>query len=603
MSVHVTCPQCRAVFDATTALQNHVEGEVAERLQTARQQLLESATAQARQSLGVELQAKEAALQGLQTRLQAAERREVELLGREQAVEQKQREQQLELQRQLASERDKLTKEIEARANQAFALQLQAKEKSANEALAQVEAARRREAELLGREQAVAARQRDQELELQRQLASERDKLAKEIEARANQAFELRLQAKEKEAGEAQGRLRAAMQSELDVRKRLNELEEQARAQALQVQQQLDEERARIREAATQEATAQAALKQKEADELNRQLREKLEDAQRKLAQGSQQAQGEAQEIVLEDVLRTAFPRDGFAAVEKGVEGADVVQTVRDERGRDCGTILWESKRTRNWSDGWIGKLESDRARQNASVAALATQAMPRGVEGIGQVGDVWVCAFGQAAVLAALLRRGILEAASARQAEEGRADKMTLVYRYLTGPDFRNRAGAMIQGLHRMREVLDRERAAMNKIWAQRERLMALAVGGISGLQADLQGIAGADLAAIPDSDDGVDELEDVARGPVPGALPGLLAPAAGGVLGGVDDEALAETFVQALRGCGGTSGNISLLRELGWDQDSYDRIKAMLIARRVIGTGMGRGGSVRLLVADGQG
>ncbi len=440
--------------------------------------------------------------------------------------------------------------------------------------------------EMAKREQALREREENQQLLVQQKVDAERAKVAKEAEARAQREFELKLKDQTEAAVALREKLRAAEERELEVRKLKQEVEEQASRQALELQQKVDDERKAIRASAEKEAFERASLKQKEAEDLNRQLREKLDEAQRKLSQGSQQSQGEAQELMLERELQAAFPRDAFTPIEKGADGADVLQTVRDERGRECGAILWESKRTRNWSDAWISKLAADRARANATVAALATQALPKDVQGIGQVGEVWVCLFGHATVLAALLRRGILEAAQARQAEEGRADKTTQLYRYLTGPEFRSRALAMGQALQQMRDELDREQRAMEKIWARRRSQLAMAIGGITGMQSDLQAIAGAELMGLPCAEDGIEELEMSTESSLP-------APAG-------EDEDLQRMFLEELRASGGTSGNKSLRTRLSWDEVSYDRIKSQLLARSQIALGMGRGGSVRLPLVD---
>jgi hypothetical protein len=547
MSLNITCPNCRQVFDASTAVQQHVEGSVAERLQADR----------------------------------------LAMAQRERALKEREENQQRLVQQQLDAERAKLAKEAEARAQKDFELKLKDQTDAAAALREKLRAAEQRELEVRKLKQDVEEQAGRQALELQQKLDAERAKLAKEAEARAQKDFELKLKDQTDAAAALREKLRVAEQRELEVRKLKQDVEEQAGRQALELQQRLDAERAAIRAAADKEATERATLKQQEAEELNRQLRAKLDEAQRKLAQGSQQSQGEAQELVLEQALQAAFPRDAFTPVEKGADGADVLQTVRDDRGRDCGAILWESKRTRNWSEAWIQKLAADRARANATVAALATQALPKDVQGIGQVGEVWVCAFGQAVVLAALLRRGILEAAQARQAEEGRADKTTQLYRYLTGPEFRGRALAMGNALLQMREELDREQKAFEKIWARRRSQLAMAIGGITGMQSDLQGIAGAELMALPCAEQGLEELELL-----PDAA-GLAAPAG-------DDETLQRTFVDALRASGGTAGNKALRTRLAWDEASYDRIKEQLLARSQIELGMGRGGSVRLPAGD---
>lgn len=599
MAVHVTCPKCGTSFDAATSLQKHLEAELATRLATEQKALRETAAAEARAALANEAKLQGEELAAAKKQLQAAQAREVEVLRLKSELEQKAEAQKLEVARLVAAEQEKWAKAAADRARAEADLALRGKQAEIDAAQKQLQAAKARELEFLQQKTELEQKAAEQHLEVQRQVAAERDKWAKAAEERAKADAAVAMQAKHEEAEAAKKSLAEARLREAEWLKQKATLEDAARAQELALQQQLDAERARIRDAAKKEADTAAALREQENQEKLRQLGERLEEAQRRLAQGSQQAQGEAQEIVLEHVLQQAFPRDRFAEVEKGVEGADLVQTVRDDQGRDCGTILWESKRTKNWSPGWIGKLASDRARQNAHVAALATQALPPDVHGIGCIEDVWVCAFGQAVVLAALLRRGLVEAAAARLANAGRADKMGMVYGYLTGPEFRNRAMSMVRALDELRSQVDKERLAMQKIWAQRERLLQMAIGGVDGMRGDLQAIAGADLTALPGDGDGVRELEEVAgsgRGVVAGVGPGAGAGAGGfggGIVGDSDEDVV---FVDALRRAGGTSGNIRLRGELGWDEGLYERVKDGLVRRGVIVLGQGRGGSVRI-------
>ena len=347
-------------------------------------------------------------------------------------------------------------------------------------------------------------------------------------------------------------------------------------------------------------------------------MKTEMDGLQRKLNQGSQQAQGEAQELVLEDQLRQAFPTDLFREVAKGVEGADVIQLVRDADGRDCGTILWESKRTKAWTDGWLAKLQSDRARELATIAALATQAMPKGITSIGQMEGVWICAFSHAVPMAMLLRQGMQEAAAARKSMEGQKDKMSLIYAYLTGNEFRSRATAVTDAWTKMLDSLNGERRAMEKIWRERERWMSSAMGGMQGIHRDLQTIAGANIQFLPATNDGLGELEALAAGgpapaelqpelamdgappasaPLPPAFPpGAPAPVGPLQLTPAERGDYEARFIAQLTELGGKAGNKSLREALAMNETDYEEIKTRLMAQNRIRAGHGRGGSVLL-------
>lgn len=472
-----------------------------------------------------------------------------------------------------------------AEAREAVRVETLAKDNELSSARQKLKEAQAFEAGLLQQKAELDQRASEQAIEVARRVDAEREKWSALAKAQAIAEAAVGMKAQKEELDGIQRSLDEARNRELGLLQEKATLEAAVRAKEFELRKQLDVERAGIQEAARKQARDEALLREQENEEKIRQLKGSLEEAQRRLVQGSQQAQGEAQEVVLEQVLRRVFPLDGFTEVGKGVEGADLVQIVRDERGRDCGTILWESKRTKNWSQGWISKLAADRARQNYHVAALVSQALPADVQGIGCVEDIWVSSFGQVTVLAALLRRGLVDAAAARLANAGRADKMNQVYTYLTGPEFQGRAMSMLQALDQLRQQLRREQQAMQRIWTERERLMHQAAGGIDGMRHDLQAIAAADLTSLPGDDGGIRELEELAE----------VAGDSLTVKGDPGEDDL--TFLAMLARCGGASGNIRLRNALAWDEVRYERVKDDLVGRGRIVPGAGRGGTVKLV------
>ena len=223
-----------------------------------------------------------------------------------------------------------------------------------------------------------------------------------------------------------------------------------------------------------------------------------IEDLKRRAEQGSQQLQGEVLELALEATLRARFPGDLIEPVPKGELGADVVQRVLGPTGQPCGAILWEGKRTRNWSDGWLAKLRDDQRALGAEMAIIVSEALPKGVERFDQVDGVWVSDWKCALPLAMALRRSLIELALLRTARDGQATKMELVYDYLTGPRFRHRVAAIVERFTDMKADLDRERKMMLRSWAKREAQINGVIEATVGLYGDLQGIAGKALPEI---------------------------------------------------------------------------------------------------------
>ena len=189
---------------------------------------------------------------------------------------------------------------------------------------------------------------------------------------------------------------------------------------------------------------------------------------------------------------------DQIQPVQKGEYGGDVLQRVTSPLGHDCGTILWESKRTKNWSDGWLVELREDQRQAKAELAIIVSQALPKDVETFDLIEGVWVAHPKTALPMAMALRQSLMEVAAARKATEGQQTKMEIVYDYLMGPRFRQRVQAIVEAFSTMQEDLDKERKVITKQWAKREEQIGRVMQATVGMYGDLQGIAGKTLQEI---------------------------------------------------------------------------------------------------------
>ncbi len=236
-----------------------------------------------------------------------------------------------------------------------------------------------------------------------------------------------------------------------------------------------------------------------ERDKTISDLQTQLHEAIRKAEQGSQQLQGEVQELEIESLLRAKFPQDIIEPVPKGEFGGDAIHRVFGPNAFDCGRILWESKRTKNWSNSWLPKLREDQRAAKAEISALVSNALPDGVETFSQMeGGVWVMSPNMVFPVAVALRHSLIEVALARVVGEGQQTKTELVYQYLTGPRFRQRIQAIVESFSLMQEDLDKERKAITKIWSKREEQIRRVMMATVGMYGDLQGIAGKSLHEI---------------------------------------------------------------------------------------------------------
>lgn len=287
-------------------------------------------------------------------------------------------------------------------------------------------------------------------------------------------------------------------EKELAIRKERRKVEEERKALDLEIARKLDGERKRIEEEAVKRLAEEHRFKDAEKDKLIKDMQKQVGDLKRRAEQGSMQVQGEVMEVGLEKLLKDGFPSDRVERVLKGVKGADVIQVVVDESGVECGKIAWESKRTKAWSDGWLRKLKDDAGKVKADVAALVSEVLPKGVRGFGFVGGVWVLDYGSVVPLATALRMSLIGLAKVKLARVGKAEKMEVLYAYLSGAEFRNRVEAIVESFSAMREDLEREKRAMGKIWAKREKQIERVVENTVGMYGDLEGIMGRGMPRI---------------------------------------------------------------------------------------------------------
>ena len=236
--------------------------------------------------------------------------------------------------------------------------------------------------------------------------------------------------------------------------------------------------------------------------ELQLQLEEqkKLADEMKRRAdQGSMQRQGEVQELLLEEILREIFPFDVLEEVGKGVEGADCIQIVRNNSGKECGKIIYESKRTKTWQSNWLDKLKTDKRNKGADIAILVTQVFPKDMERFGEKDGIYICNFNEVRSVAALLRNGIIQINQIEKSQENKGDKMQMLYDYLTGNEFRGQMEAIVEGFMSIKNGISRERLQMEKIWKEREKQLEKVLLSTSGLYGSVKGIAGAGVGNIP--------------------------------------------------------------------------------------------------------
>lgn len=469
----ITCPNCGAPVELTAAMKASIEA-------TVRAQY-EAQAARARNALAEKEKALAAQAAELQRAAAAIEEQVAAKLGEERA---------------------KLAQKAKAAAMEEFRLELKSLQEQLEEKSRKLTDAEARELALRKRERELEEKAKAVELDVARRLDEERDKIAEKAKQEATESLSPTLKALQQELEAKRDELVKAQQAELALRLERSKLEEEKQALALEVQRQIDQERQRIREDAQRQLSDEFRLKMAEKDKQIADMLKQIEDLKRKGEQGSQQIQGEVQELDLEAMLRAAFPRDTIEPVPTGVHGGDVIQRVVGPTGAVIGTILWESKRTKTWSDGWLSKLRANQREAKAEVAAILTTALPKGIDTFGNLDGVWVTSRSCLLPLASVLRQGLIEVAAARDATTGRQTKMELLYEYMTGPLFRHRIEAIKEAFEAMQDDLAREKAMMQRQWAKREKQIAMIISGTVDMYGELQAIVGRTMPVI----DGLD-------------------------------------------------------------------------------------------------
>jgi len=297
-------------------------------------------------------------------------------------------------------------------------------------------------------------------------------------------------------------KLQEARAKELASLNQIKALKDREHELNMEVQRTLIAEREKMTEQLRKEEDEKSKLKEaefqmrlKEKDKQLEDQRKLVEEMKRKAEQGSMQLQGEVQELALEQLLKENFPFDLITEVGKGVRGADCIQTVRNHYGQPCGKIIFESKRTKDFSEDWIEKLKADMRGQGADLAVLVTQAMPKDMNSFGERNGIWVCTFDEVKALVYVLRAWIIKVYNTHQSHENKGDKMTLLYNYLVSGEFAEQWKAIREGFTIMRNSIQTERNQMEKLWKAREKQLEKVLLNAAHIRGSIEGISGMEV------------------------------------------------------------------------------------------------------------
>lgn len=320
------------------------------------------------------------------------------------------------------------------------------------------------------------------------------EKLRKDIEKEKSEQY-LSLQ---KELNEKSEQLKDYHRSKAEVEKLKREKEEIRDKIEAETQKKLNQQLALEKERIQRSVQDNMELKISEKDKLIDDLNKQLTEAKRKAEQGSQQLQGEVQELAIEEYLKNTFPLDRIEEVKKGKKGADCLQIINTEYSQNCGSIYYESKRTKAFQSSWIDKLKSDMRGVKASVGVIVTETMPAGMDIMGQIDGIWVCSLREFRSLSQVLRESIVRVSDALVSQEDKGDKMSLMYDFLTSEEFKNHIKDIADAFIDMENDLDREKRAMEGLWKKREKQNQKVLSNLNLMFSSIKGIAGNSIGTI---------------------------------------------------------------------------------------------------------
>jgi hypothetical protein len=385
-----------------------------------------------------------------------------------------------------------LTEAVSHRIREGLAAEFEKQRQEQNAALAE------REGKLAKLQSELEQRAKSVNAAVAEQLAAERKKLAAAAQQQAEEKLGVQLKDLQDQVGKQQARLKQAQAAELELLKQKKALDEAREQLDLELAKRLDSERKGIADKARQQGVETERLRVAEKEEVIKGLQEQIAALKQRSEQGSMQLQGESLEVTLEEGLRQCFPYDEILEVKKGERGADLKQRVRTNAGLDCGTILWEAKRAKNWSTSWTEKLKEDQREAKAELAVLVTTCPPPGLRGMDEHDGVWVCEPPFVCALARLMRNGLISTAVQRTQESGRADKMTQLYNYLCSIEFRQHIEGVVEAYVGLQEQLAAEQRVFARQWKEREQQITKAIQHTAGLYGSIQGLAG--RASLPE-------------------------------------------------------------------------------------------------------
>jgi hypothetical protein len=300
------------------------------------------------------------------------------------------------------------------------------------------------------------------------------------------------LTAKEQEIEQATAKMQALQNAEIENARLKRSLSAQQKELELQFEQKLTEQLKQIETQVALRENSRIELLMKEKEKQLNDQKKMIDELQRRSGQGAVQLQGEVQEMAIAEWLAAQFPLDTIEEIKTGVRGADCLQAVHTREMENCGTIYYESKRTKDFQPAWIEKFKDDMREKAADIGVIVTQAMPRDMPAMGQISGIWICSYEEFKGLSLVLREMLVRVRTVTTAQVDKSDKMEMLYGFLTSQEFKMYVETVVEGFTQMHSDLQREKNAMHRLWNQREKQIRRVLESTSAMFGAIRGIAG---------------------------------------------------------------------------------------------------------------
>jgi hypothetical protein len=334
--------------------------------------------------------------------------------------------------------------------------------------------------------------------ELQKEFEADKNRIAIESELKGKEKAEAELMQLKEDIDKKSKENIELKKKEIEIMRKEKELKEKEEQIKIDIEKDFLIKASEREQEIRKQESEKNELKNKELIKQLDDQKKLVEEMRRKSEQGSMQMQGEIQELALEEFLRYQFPFDLINEVPKGVKGADCIQSVKNSLQQDCGKIIYESKRTKDFGKDWIDKLKDDQKNQQAEIAVIVTETMPKDMDRFGQKNGVWICNFQEIKSLSFVLREMLIKTQSVRVAQENKGDKMGLLYNFLTSLEFHQQVEAIVEGFTQLKTDIETEKRAMQRIWKEREKQIEKVINNTIDMYGSIKGIAGNAIESI---------------------------------------------------------------------------------------------------------